>query len=463
MTRARTSIRTAITTLIAASAASTGFAQQTALEEVVVTAERREAGLQDTPIAVTAFTSERIEALGIRDVTDLGSYAPNTNIQKQPSSNSNMSIYIRGVGSGETSLLVDPKTSFYLDGVYISKTVGGVFDIVDLERIEVLRGPQGTLFGRNSSGGAVNVTTARPGGELYVKAEATMGNDGLQRYQASVDFPQLFDMLSVRVNGAIEEYDGWADNSFEGDSIEVDGVSYQLEQDLGAEDNEAYRIALRLEPTDNLTLDYSYDKTDNTGVPAPFQIVEVKDSLFNGFSTTPFPFEFLGGELFQQMAATVGDPQDRREDFELDGVTEEWLEVEGHTFEAAWDLDTVTLKYIFGDRETDSGYGSTDLDGGNYFAPDALYGDLAGEVPPGTPIPKPGFLAAIDEGTIEVTSHEFQIIGTRAGRSPAIHHGSLLLRRKGVPEQSANLLSADYLHCAAGPSIGRSVPEFRLL
>jgi len=412
-THLHTGLRTALATLIATGAAGPALAQTTTLEEVVVSAERREAGLQDTPIAVTAFTSENIEALGIYDVTDLGSYAPNTNIQKQPSSNSNMSIYIRGVGSGETSLLVDPKTSFYLDGVYISKTIGGVFDIVDLERIEVLRGPQGTLFGRNSSGGAVNVTTARPSGELYVKGEATMGNDGLQRYRASVDFPQLFDMLSVRVNGAIKDYDGWADNSFKGSkSIEVNGANYQLEQDLASENNEAYRIALRLEPMDNLTLDYSYDKTDNKGVPAPFQVVEVKDSLFNGFSTTPFPFELLGGELYQQMAATIGDPKDRRDDYELDGVTEEWLEVDGHTFQAAWDLDTVTLKYIFGDRETDSGYGSTDLDGGNYFAADALYGDLLGMVPPGTPIAKPGFIAAIDEGSIEVTTHELQIIGS---------------------------------------------------
>ncbi len=413
MTRplSNTRISTAIAALCVT--AATGAAQARVLEEVYVSAERgQEAALQDTPIAVTALTSDQIQEMGVYDITDLGSFAPNTNIQKQPSSNSNMSIFIRGVGSGETSLLVDPKTSFYLDGVYMSKTIGGVFDIVDLERIEVLRGPQGTLFGRNSSGGAINVTTAKPSGELYARVGATVGNDGLERYQASVDLPQMFDMLSVRLNGALQEYDGWADNDFRGGPVEVNGRNYKREQDLGSEDNEAYRIALRLQPTDNLTLDYAYDRTDNTGVPTPFQVVKVKDSIYNGFTDSPFPFTFLGGELYQQMAATVGNPDDRREDYELDSVTEEWLEVDGHTFQINLDLDTLSLKYTFGDRETKSGYGSTDLDGGNYSAPDLFYGDFTGTVVPGTPIAKPGFIAAIDEGFIEMTSHEFQAIGS---------------------------------------------------
>jgi iron complex outermembrane receptor protein len=382
------------------------------LETVTVTAERLEGTLQETPIAVTAFTTDKIEDLGILDVSDLGSMAPNMNIQKQPSSNSNMSIFIRGVGSGETSLMVDPKTSFYIDGVYMSKTVGGVFDIVDMERIEILRGPQGTLFGRNSSGGAVNVTTIKPSGELYVRAGVTYGNDGLQRYNLTADLPKIADSLSIRLNGSSVEYDGWADNNFPAGTIDVNGRTWNLEQDLGSEDNEAYRIAVRYEPVERLTLDYAYDKTDNRGVPTPFQITKVKDSLYNGFTDTPTPFTFLGGELYQQMAATVGDPDERREDWELDSVTEEYLKVEGHSFQANYDFDNVTVKYIFGDRETKSGYGSTDLDGGNYFAPDLFYGDFPGEVAPGTAIPKPGFIAAIDEGYIEMTTHELQVFGS---------------------------------------------------
>ncbi len=365
----------------------------TALEEVVVTAQRRETMLQETPIAVTAFTSQKIEDLGIFDITDIGSMAPNTNIQKQPSSNSNMSIAIRGIGSGETALLVDPKVSFYIDGVYMSKTVGAVFDIVDMESIEVLRGPQGTLFGRNSTGGAVNVTTVKPTGELGATLEASAGNDGYQRYRASVDLPKFFDMLSVKLSGMHMEYDGWADNDFPGQ-----------EDDLASEDNDSYRIALRLEPTENLTLDYAYDKTDNEGVPTPFQITEVKDSIYNGFTDTPFPYTFLGGQLYQEMAALVGDPNDRRDDYNLDAVSTEELEVEGHTFIAELELDKIRFKYIFGDRETDSTYDATDLDGGALNTADLLYG--GGEV-----VPTPGFHAAIPDGWVEMTTHELQMFG----------------------------------------------------
>ena len=395
-------LRNLRTPIAAALVAATTFpivsmvnAQNLTLEEVVVTAQRRETLLQETPIAVTAFSAEKIADLGIFDITDIGSFAPNTNIQKQPSSNSNMSIYIRGVGSGETSLMVDPKTSFYLDGVYMSKTVGSVFDIADLQSIEVLRGPQGTLFGRNSSGGAVNVTTVKPSGELGGKLEASVGNDGYYRLAGSVDLPKMADMLSVKLSAAKMQYDGWATNDWPGD---------ESESDLGSEDNTAYRIALRLEPSENLVVDYSFDRTDNRGVPTPFQITKVKDSIYNGFTDTPFPYTSLGGELFQQMAATVGDPTKRRENYTLEGVSDEYLEVDGHNLTVSWELEPFMIKYIYANRDTESGYDSTDLDGGAYTARDLFYGG-------GQTIPTQGFAAAIDEGWIKLETHELQLIG----------------------------------------------------
>ena len=366
------------------------------LEEILVTAQRRETDLQETPIAVTAFTADAIEDIGIFDITDLGSLAPNTIFNKQPSSNSNTSIFIRGVGAGETSLMVDPKSGVYIDGMYMSKTVGGVFDVIDIESVEVLRGPQGTLFGRNSSGGAILVNTAKPSGELALKVNASAGNDGYRRYSASVDLPQIGDMLSAKFSGMLMEYDGWAKNDYPGQ-----------ESKLASEDNGSYRIAVRLQPVDGLTVDYTYDRTDNEGVPAPFQIVKVKDSLYNGFTTTPFPFTVLGGQLFQEMAATVGDPKDRREDYTLDNVSTEELDVEGHGITAAWDTENFTLKYIFADRRTDSTYARTDLDGGAHSHPDLFYGG-------GMPVPTPGFHAAIPEGYVKMTTHEVQLFGDLA-------------------------------------------------
>lgn len=376
-----------------------GFAQTPSLEEVVVTAQRRETLLQDTPIAITPFDTERLQALGVRNIADLGGLAPNTNIQKQPSSNLNMSIYIRGVGDGETSLMVDPKTSFYLDGVYISKTTGAVFDIVELAAVEVLRGPQGTLFGRNSTGGALNVTTTKPSGEFSLRAESQWGNQGYQRNTLSLDSPTVFDKLSASVTGMVSEYDGWASNHYPG-----------VARHLGSEHNKAWRLALHLDVTESLVLDYSYDQTNNQGVPTPFQITAVKDSLFNGFSTTPAPFTLLGGSLYQQMQQNIGDPHRRQEDFLLDGVTEEWLDVRGQNFTVNWDTGPLTLKYILGQRKTDSGYQlgedylGTDLDGGAYTARDLFYGgDMS--------IPVPGFHSTIDDSQVSMLTHELQIIG----------------------------------------------------
>jgi iron complex outermembrane receptor protein len=381
------------------------LAQEAGLEEIVVTAQRREESLQDTPISITAFTENKLTDLGVFDVAQVADFAPNVNIQKQPSSNGNMGIFIRGMGMGETSLLADPKVGMYIDGVFMSKTVGAVFDVVDIERVEVLRGPQGTLFGRNTTGGAVNVTTKKPTGEWGFKADASVGNFGYSRTGVSIDFPKIAN-VAAKVSLNRMKTDGWADNNYSGPAQTPMGPRDEIAKNLASEDNWAGRLALRWTPTEAVTVDYSYDMTDNQGVPAPFQITKVKDSLYNGFSTTPFPFTFLGGSLYQDMAATVGDPKKRRDDYNLDAVSDEWLDIEGHTLTVAWELsDTLTLKYIGGMRSVDSGYDSTDLDSGAYIARDLFYGG-------GAAVPTPGFHAAIDKGNISTDTHELQIIGS---------------------------------------------------
>ncbi|WP_170150226.1 TonB-dependent receptor [Parahaliea mediterranea] len=395
----------AVACVSVALAAPVAAANSLVLEEVIVTAERRESTLQDTPIAVTAFSSDKIAELGIYSVADIGGLAPNTNIQKQPSSNANMSIYIRGVGSGESSVIIDPKTSFYIDGIYSSKTVGAVFDIVDLERIEVLRGPQGTLFGRNSTGGAVNVTTVKPSGNLGAALEAGVGNDGYHRLAGSVDLPQLADMLSVKLSAMSSEYDGWAKNTAE--SAE--------QSELGGEDSTGFRAALRLESVDSLVLDYAYDRTDNTYVPVPWQVTHVHTELYNGITTTPFPFALLGGDLYRQMAADIGDPDHRRERFYYENYGDEQLDVEGHTFTAQWDINPFTIKYIFGDRETEMSRGDAPLGGGTYYARDLFWADLNPALAVGDVVAKDAFTAYNEKTSVELTTHELQVIGDAFG------------------------------------------------
>ena len=409
----RSSVQFPLSALALAIAAGTGLAlpaaaqdkaQSSGLEEIVVTAQRREESLQETPISITAFTESKLNDLGVFDVAQVADFAPNVNIQKQPSSNGNMGIFIRGMGMGETSLLADPKVGMYIDGVFMSKTIGAVFDVVDIERVEVLRGPQGTLFGRNTTGGAVNVTTKKPTGEWGFKADGSMGNFGYTREGVSIDFPKVAN-VAAKISANRMKTDGWADNNYQGPAQPTMNPGDGVAKNLASEDNWAGRLALRWTPTDAVTVDYSYDMTDNKGVPAPFQITKVKDSIYNGFSTTQFPFTFLGGELYQQMAATVGDPKKRRDDYSLDAVSDEWLDIEGHSLTVAWELsDAITLKYIGGIRSVDSGYDSTDLDSGAYIARDLFYGG-------GAAIPTQGFSAAIDKGTIKTDTHELQIIG----------------------------------------------------
>ncbi len=383
-------------------AASPAVAQQSgmqALEEVVVTAQRREANLQDTPIAITAFSSDKLDALGVYDVSDIGAFAPNVVIEQSPNTNAGMTIFIRGIGTSETALMADPKIGLYIDDIYVSKTMGAVFDIADIERIEVLRGPQGTLFGRNTTGGAITVTTAKPTGEFDLKADASFGRWDLRRYGLSMNLPEVAN-VSAKISWHQKRVDGWAKNEYDGPPIPP---ADRVVSEFGSQNDDAWRLALRWAPTDTLLVDYSYDRTDNDGSAPPFQTIAVKDYLYDGFTTTPFPYEFLGGEMYQQMAAQVGDPTRRQTRFSMDGHTEGWLEVEGHALTVAWDLEPITLKYIFGHRETQWGYAGADY-GGAYIARDAFYGG-------GAPVPTPEFSAGV-LSDMEMTTHEFQIFGS---------------------------------------------------
>mgnify|MGYP000232066540 FL=1 len=129
----------------------------TGLEEVVVTAQRREEKLQDVPIAVTALTARQLEARGITSIDSLNSMAPNLQVSYTPGNTTAAQIAIRGGVTVNPALTWEPTVGIYLDGVYIGKMQGSVFDVVDLERVEVLRGPQGTLYGRNTLAGALNL------------------------------------------------------------------------------------------------------------------------------------------------------------------------------------------------------------------------------------------------------------------------------------------------------------------
>ena len=229
------------------------------VEMITVTARRREESLQDTPISISAVTSEGLEARSIENVTQIGDFTPNVKFNSSvpiSASNATAAIFIRGIGQNDYQLSADPGVGLYLDGVYISRGVGNVLDVLNVERIEVLRGPQGTLFGRNTIGGAVSVVTKKPGEVLSGSMEVTTGRFNRIQMKGIVDIP-LAEGIYSSVSAFVHKRDG-----------HVKGVLPQA-HDLGDTDQFAGRFALRLVPSPTLKIDIAIDGSSSREESAP--------------------------------------------------------------------------------------------------------------------------------------------------------------------------------------------------
>ena len=218
-----------------------------AMEEVIVTAQKREEKLQDVPIAVSAFGSEQLQSRGISNISELGSLAPNVQISTATADNTGAQLSIRGAAEINPALFWDPTVGIYLDGVYIGKTLGSVFDLVDLQRIEVLRGPQGTLYGRNTLAGAINLVTRPPSGELSGHADVSFGNYNLKQGEFSLDLPQM-GIAKISI-GARRELRGGTTDTAPGSSV----------GELDSRDSTGARFALDLDFTPTFRAAYRYD------------------------------------------------------------------------------------------------------------------------------------------------------------------------------------------------------------
>lgn len=176
------------------------------LEEIVVTAQRREESIQNVPVSVTAFSAADIESRGATSLLDLGMASPNVTFN---TSSRGQNIRIRGVGAGDTQAIFEPGVGIYVDGLYLPRMNGMNLDLVGIERVEVLRGPQGTLFGRNTIGGAINITTSRPSETLAGSVELTLGNYDRQDLQLGLEGPIVPGVLSGSIAGLIRKREGY--------------------------------------------------------------------------------------------------------------------------------------------------------------------------------------------------------------------------------------------------------------
>ena len=195
-----------------ASASAQDVDQQTSsggrLEEIVVTAQKRSQNLQDVPIAVSAVTAEGLERFSSPDIKDLGGTIPNVILQSTPGGAGVLQVSIRGIQYAENEKTYEPPVGVVLDGVFLGTAQGGLFNSFDLERIEVLRGPQGTLFGKNTTGGVINAVRSRPTGELGGRVAVTIGAFGRREVRGILNFPIVDGVIAGKISSSYERLDG---------------------------------------------------------------------------------------------------------------------------------------------------------------------------------------------------------------------------------------------------------------
>ena len=226
---------------------------QPVFEEVLVTAEKRSESLQDLSQAITVLTGEDLDTRQVTSFVDLSAIAPGVNIAKNEGFKT--VITIRGVGNeANQNAIANPSVSYHLDGIYVASPFALQTDFLDLERIEVLRGPQGTLFGQNSTGGAINVITTAPSMDSsFGKADLTLGDYGLVKARAAYNLP-LSDTLALRASVISNKRDGFTDN-------------LTLDQDLDDANSLSARVRVLYEPSDNFRANFTaqYFDEDRNG------------------------------------------------------------------------------------------------------------------------------------------------------------------------------------------------------
>tara|TARA_R110002110_G_scaffold205066_7_gene417287 strand:- start:443296 stop:445761 length:2466 start_codon:yes stop_codon:yes gene_type:complete len=314
-------------------------AQEGFLEEVIVTARKRQESLQETPVAVTALDADALREAGVRNLADLNQIAPNIEVSSANGTAPLANIYIRGIGQRNTGPNIDSGVGIYIDDVYLGRPDGALLDITDIQSVQVLRGPQGTLFGKNTTGGALVFTTNAPVDEFQAAGGIRVGNYDRLDGNFMVNLP-LTDKLWTRLAGNSVNRDGHIDNRF-------DGENYM------DEDRQSVTWRTRYAATDTLTLDFNanWAETEQTMRPNKCRLVPDyrgwQAELFNILAVQPSTGRTV--DDFCQDAAQAGD--DNTVISDLGGAY--YAENKGASVTVEWELsDDMTLKSISAWRYT---------------------------------------------------------------------------------------------------------------
>ena len=290
-------------------------AKPTELEEIVVTAQKRTENLQDVPIAISAFSQAQLEDSGNLNLTDVSLVAPNVILQRTGLLLNTGNFSIRGISFGDGSINTDAKTGVVMDGVVLGRNSGVLMDSFDIDRVEVLRGPQGTLFGRNNLAGTISMITTRPTGEFGGRFKATIGQDGRQVFRAAINTPKFADeKLRAKLSYIKNSYEGHEKNAFNG-------------KEMGRLHSYGWRFTLVAEPTDKIDITVIADRARER---------------IDGPAVTNFTQDPKGVGLDGNVHVVFQD---------VDGYSH--LHTTGWTVEANWDVGPGVLTALGGWRKLD--------------------------------------------------------------------------------------------------------------
>lgn len=327
--------------------------QATSIADVVVTAQRREERLIDVPLSVSTLGGEALSRAGVADVSGIGGYVPNIQINQTVGGSFGPLISMRGLApSADTSLGRDQPVGMYIDGVPIAKSTGAAFDTVDLERIEVLRGPQGTLYGKNTIGGAVNLVTRRPTGVFGGKFMLGVGSADLFEQRLSLDLPRIGEIgeglgaFDIKVAYTGRTRDGFFDNTHPDGRFST----------FGEQNQQAGRVDVVWRPTDNISVAYGYDDTSSRSSPAMLAISA--PGLIGPGGAYEALYPYIKDSIHTSRPKGIANDYANRSDFF----------VKGHALTAEYNADAVpffgdvTIKSISAYRNMKS-RSQTDFDG----------------------------------------------------------------------------------------------------
>lgn len=297
------------------------------LDRIEVTARKTTESLQEVPIAVTSIGEMELNELGIAVLTEIQQFSPNTTLQNSRGTNSTLTAFIRGVGQQDPLWGYEPGVGIYVDDVYIARPQGAVLDLLDVQRIEVLRGPQGTLYGKNTIGGAIKYVTKEMSGDATFDIAGTLGSYAQRDLKLTGQIPVIEDKLFIGV--------GYA-------NLNRDGFGEYLESAIPNQDLENYnkdvwaaRINVEFRPTDDLFFRLRWDKTEDTSnskggfrlLPSRLTEAPVPDSVYDSYTSLP---------------------------------TDNKVELEGYSWLLQYDInDAMQIKYIGSHRES---YSPTNID-----------------------------------------------------------------------------------------------------